>query len=80
MTTTNDEERKHLAKSDQHIAESERLIGEQERRIAQLRGDGQDVAAFEDVLSTMQALLKEHHAHRMVILDTISRRENAASE
>ena len=78
MALTSDEERTHLAQSDQHIAEGEQHIAEQEARIALLRADGHDVTAFEDVLGTMRATLKEHCAHRATILSRIAQCEAAA--
>lgn len=52
-----------LAMAAQHVRQSERRVARQRQLVEELRTDGHDTTEAENVLGTLEALLRQHRDH-----------------
>ena len=72
-----EQERADLAQAEIDIVDGERRITVQRILVARLRQDGHDVTQAERLLANLEQTLNEWQAHRALILDTITRPQDA---
>ena len=72
-------EKTELAKANRDITEGEDRIAHQAELVERLRAAGQDVAAAEKLLTTLQQTLSAWKDHRDLILMAIARLEQERS-
>ena len=71
-------EREHLAKADCDIVEGERRVSAQELLIERLHVNEHDTGDAERLLLTLRQTLSAWHGHRELILQAISKLEQAS--